>query len=249
MAKNFQGDSALEALYNIVKRLGQVVRYAHDTYVVDGDNRYGSRQWETHYTPEHETGSIYYSSLEHKVDTVDWDCMLIPQYMSFGDYSNTNTAERSNKECFYKQFGETAGVYEFTGDYGHEGVAIKLSAITDEMVEVFKALADYPIMDDEHHSFLEMEVEMEDFDDWIWGDLKRGLIRKFTADPTLSDEVRDIITDVIDEMGGDDRGKTLYLKLKERTNTEWHSESPTSGHVDIDRLVKGAVKGDFDVQA
>ncbi len=248
MAKNFQGDSALEALYNIVKRLGQVVRYAHSEYVVDGDNRYGSRQWVTVYKPESETGSVYYSAFEHKVDTVDWDCMLIPEHLSFGDYNSTNTVERSNKECFYKQFGETAGVYEFTGDYGHEGIAIKLSAITDEMVECFNALADYPVMDDEAHSALEMEVEMEDFDSWISHDLTKALVKKFTADPSLSDEVKEIIESVIEGMD-DSAFKTLYLALKERTNTEWHSESPTSGHVDIERLVKGAVKGDFDVQA
>jgi hypothetical protein len=116
------------------------------------------------------------------------------------------------------------------------------------MIECFNALADYPLMDEEHHSNLEMEVEMEDFDSWISHDLAKALVKKFTADPSLSDEVKEIIESVIEDME-DSAFKTLYFTLKERTNTEWYSESPTSGYVDIDRLVKGAVKGDFDVQA
>jgi hypothetical protein len=92
-------------------------------------------------------------------------------------------------------------------------------------------------MDDDALSTLEMEMEDEDWDSWIRGDLLRGLRKKF---PHLEDEI-----ERLDSTDGSDGLWSLYRELCERTNTNWYAESAVSGYVDIDQLVAGALESDI----
>ena len=201
-------DSALEALCESLKGCGEIVRYSH--YRVEGD------------TPEKDICSIGYDDWSKLVGTVKWTDLFIPHYMCFSDYSGS-TVERSNCESFLEDHKGEDGVYETYGGYGTKGVTVRLDAITEEMVDDFQSLQDYPSRSDDNLSELEMELEQEDWDLWIAYGLRLAIEGKFELEELEMD---------------DEKLFSLYLSLKDSTNTYWEAESAVGGHVDIARLLE-----------
>ncbi len=209
-------DSAVKSLCEAIRSMGEFSRY--DDYMQRG-------------LPEN--GSISYGSHNSgRLGDIDWDCLFTPSYFTYSDYSGS-TVERSNCDVFIEKYGENPGVYELYGDYGTRGVAVKLSAITPEMIEEFQALSDYPLMDEEHHSNLEFEMEQEAWGDWISGDFRRDLAKMF---PDHEEE--------IDEM---DEAKLfdLFRERMEKTNTYYVHEDAVSVWVNIDDLLEGMTAKDL----
>lgn len=219
-------DSAVKALYEALRGDGEFFTYEHMLY-------HGGSQWETLTKPDMENGSFAHSHLK-PTNSITWDCFFVPNHFGSGDYSGS-AVDRANRASFFEEYGEDVeGVYTVYSGYGYETIAIALRHITPEMIATFDALTDYPLMDDETHSRIEMEMEDEDWDSWIASDFQRAV------EKALPDE-----TD--DDMGYDESAvdwKALYFVRKEKTNTYWHAESGTGGHVDIDRLVAGITWAD-----
>ena len=156
--------------------------------------------------------------------------------MTYSDYSGY-PLDRANCDVFLEKHEETEGVYETCGGYGTRGVAVSLSAITDEMIEDFASLDDYPVLDDDALSNLEMEMETEDWESWIAHDFRRELKKKFGEECTQDE--------LLDEMS-DEELFALYRALCERTSTYWCPESAVGGHIDLERLVKSATVEDIE---
>jgi hypothetical protein len=230
-------DSALEALCEKLKGTGEIHKY-HDMIYHSGVN--DCQRWETITTPKEKTGTIGYCDLERggHDNHVTWEWMFEPDTMTFSDYSGSSV-ERANCQTFLEQHEETEGVYETTGGYGTMGVAITLSAITEEMIEILDALQDYPVIDDEALSALEMKLEDEDWDSWIKDDFRRALKKTLQLpddDPEADEDpsVEEMIDAITDE-----KLYEFYRERCEKTNTNWYAESAVGGYVDIDALVKG----------
>lgn len=233
MEKTYQ-DSALKTLCEKLRHEGEILRYQDMVYHsgVDADHR-----WETITKPKTDCGTISYGDLDRHRESseVTWDWMFCPSYMTYSDYSGS-TCERSNCAEFLHQFGETPGVYEMTGGYGTTGVAILLSAITDEMMEIFDALQNYPVVDEDALSKLEMEIEEEDWASWISSDFKRAM--KKVLLPQADADKEEALEDHIDALP-DVQLYTLYLARCEETNIYWEIQDAISGYVNVDTLVKG----------
>lgn len=226
-------DANLKELCDKLKGLGRVHSYYRMKYL-------GNSKWEDQHAPEQGTKSVPLGDLREatKDSNIEWEDFFVPFHVSYGDYAGS-AVDRANHDAFTEKYGEQDGVLELYGDFYYHSVAVRLDSITDEMVEDFTSLIDYPVMDDEKLSNLEMQLEEEDWKSWIAGDLRRALVKKF---PDREDDL-----DALHEKADESNSKfyDLYRALCERTNTNWNSESAVGGHVDIDRLVAGATDSDI----
>lgn len=158
---------------------------------------------------------------------------LTPELLSGSDYCSSGSVEVSNHRVFLEQFKDSPNVYDVYGGYGTFAVAIRLDSITDEMVEVLNALEDYPVLDDDDHSKVEMESENDSWESCYRSDFTRELSKRF---PTLEETIDNLSTEQVD---------TLFYALCDRTNTYWEHESGNNAYIDLDRVVAGATEQDI----
>jgi hypothetical protein len=231
-------DSALKSLCEALAHCGEVTQYR-------GSHYFGAtNSWIEYETPQEDWGFVGYGDAMNVCTDVKWNCLFIPAIMTFSDYSGS-TVERSNCEWFLEEYKETVGVYEMTGGYGTTGVAIKLSAITEEMIELFQGMQNYCAIDEDHMSNLEMEIENEDWDNWIRGDFKRELEKKFQ--PEEADEDTGPVAE-IDAMSDEALHEALHELLRtlmERANEYPIFEDAVSCFIHLDRCVAVCTRQDI----
>jgi hypothetical protein len=163
----------------------------------------------------------------------------VPRLLSGGDYSNSCAVEASNCRLFLEENEEKYGVHRMYGDYGSYAVAIRLECITYQMLDTFRALEDYPCIDDEDSSMLEMEWQDSNWESWVFSDYKRELVKAFNAAhgfDKLSDEA-DTFDNGLDDVSSEDL-RQLFEETMERINVYWECEAHESMHVDYERIAE-----------
>ena len=170
--------------------------------------------------------------LDKHQEPTDTD-FVTPELLSGSDYCSSGSVEVSNHRVWLERYGKLPNVYDVYGGYGTFAVAIRLDSLTPEMIEDLNALEDYPVLDEEDHSEVEMEAEQESWENCYRSDFTKALAQKF---PDLEDVIEDLSTEQVD---------TLFYALMERTNTYWEHESGNNAYVDLDRVIKGATEQDI----
>ena len=136
---------------------------------------------------------------------------------TYSGYSG-GTVERANCDKFLEMFGDLPGVYEVTGGYGTRGVFIRRACLRcDEIREVIEGLDDYPLIDDESLSDLEMQLEDEAWDVWIKYDLERELDKHELPTEGMEDRFWEIV-----------RNHEIYFS----------HEDAISPYIDLDEVLK-----------
>jgi hypothetical protein len=158
---------------------------------------------------------------------------LMPEYLSGSDYCSSGAVEVSNHRVFLERYSKLPNVYDVYGGYGTFAVAIRLDSVTPEMVEDFEALDNYPVLDEDDHSEVEMDSENEAWDSFVRHDFEQALTKQF---PALEDTIEELSTDQV---------WSLFLMLMDRTNTYWEHESGNNAFVRVERLVEGATEQDL----
>jgi len=94
---------------------------------------------------------------------------LIPDELAGGDYDSSGICNRSNYRTFLKDFSSVPGVYALYGGYGTYAIAIRLDVAEEHEAirDTLKGLANYPVIDDEDLSNLEVEWQDEAMPDII----------------------------------------------------------------------------------
>jgi hypothetical protein len=168
-----------------------------------------------------------------KYQTPEASDFLMPNFLSGSDYCSSGSVEVSNHRVFLERYKDSPNTYDVYGDYGTFAVAIRLDSVTDDMMEDLKALEDYPILDEDDHSKVEMDAENEAWASWGRHDFTRELEKIF---PASEDTIDAMAEEKIDE---------LFYSLMERTNTYWQHESGNSAYVDLDRVIAGCTLADL----
>ena len=129
----------------------------------------------------------------------------MPQSCYFGAYVGSGTVGKSNVRVILQwaeeEEHETLTVYHsrwaapwFPDDdsfdeppmvvnvVGHHGFSAIYLLVCDETKDMFQALEDYPILDEDDHSIIELEEEQESWDSWIRADLERLVEEEYTED-------------------------------------------------------------------
>jgi hypothetical protein len=170
--------------------------------------------------------SINEDGIQDDAKSNDAENYYFSPLLSFGDYDNSCAVERSNVRTFEQQFSSSKGIdwVKITGAYGWECIAIKLLSTNEEIIECLADLSDYPAMDDEDVSSMEMEIENEAWDNWIERDFKDKVVKHYDAWDSDADS---------------NTLRELFSQLKEKTNTYGQVESGGNYYIDLDRLIAG----------
>jgi hypothetical protein len=145
-------------------------------------------------------------------------------FLSYGDYDHSSAVERSNVRMFLKEFKDHPDVRVKQGGYGWEAIFIDVLCTDTEIIEMLQSLENYPCINDEDVSNLEMEMEQESWENWIKSDFLQAIVKHYKADWEDADT---------------DKLYTLYNELKESTNTYFEVEAGGNGYIDIKRLISG----------
>lgn len=163
--------------------------------------------------------------------------ILVIPYTWSGDYVG-GSVERANREYFSENYDVIGiGNGSYSSDYAHVN-AYELFR-NRQLMEEIESLADYPCISDDKHSYVEMEMESDDWKNWIEHDLRSELVKLAVPDSDENDqeeiEAIEKIADIYDNMSSE-KLQELYHRAKEKTNTYWHSESGNGGYVDVEKI-------------
>ena len=163
-------------------------------------------------------------------DTSYSELLITPDYMTGSDYSGT-TVELSNYQVFKEKHGSLNGVYDVYGGYSTFAIAISVKWLLDpvneekanEIIETLKALDDCPLLDDEHLSNLESDLELDYITkDWSKYELPKMIRDKLNVDPHINP----------------DNAWSLYRELSELSDTYPNFETNGWPYIDDDELKK-----------
>ena len=143
-------------------------------------------------------------------------------FLSFGDYDNSCQVERSNVRIFKEMFPNHKDVKYFRGAYGYEAICIDVLCEDQQIIETLNSLLNYPAINNEDCSLMEMEMEESDFNSWIEMDLRSAIIKKYN------------LCDIWIES---DELFQYYNELKEQTNLYYEVQPGGAGWIDIERLI------------
>ena len=179
--------------------------------------------------------SFYYGDIS---DNNQGELIELP-YISHSDYSGT-TVERSNYEYLIKEYSDLLGIilWESYGGYSTRAIFCLYSIWEIEfqddeylgdrierLKEDIKSIDDYPLLDEELMSEIEMNIEIESWDDWVCSDLKHTLLENEIYDEEDNPLPEDSI---LQDM--------LHFHL-ESLNEYYEFESPYTAYLDIKKIV------------
>ncbi len=208
-----------------------------ETYQRDEDEGWG-------YVPIEPGESASYGDFRAD-ESGDW---LLPPHCSYGDYGGS-LVEKSNVDYLLETYPEE--IAELYGGYGSRGVAVYLPVATKELRETLCALTEYPLIDEERHSALEMEAQDDAWNDWGRDDFRRALERRVASileeDETETEDDRfpcaaDLAETLIGAIGNDALD-TLFHTAQGFANEYWVNESGEACYIDVAAVVaKGGSK-------
>jgi len=159
---------------------------------------------------------------------------LLPSLMMGSDYSGC-AVEKSNQRVFLEEFkkedaegSDANGVLSLYGGHNTYGVAIRLDVLkeNEEMQECLNALGDYPVIDDEDLSNLEMELQDESWEGYVKSDFEN--------------EIEDGLgIDDVEEIGlNDEKIYNLFNYLCEAANEYWIIEEGCNAYIDLKSIME-----------
>lgn len=148
-----------------------------------------------------------------------------------GGYS-PSAVYRSNARVFRDEFRREL---ENGADGDGPDIALDVRFVTDDMLETLEALEDYPLISEDDHSELELELQEEAWEQWAESDWRR-LVCKALDDALPEDASRDA-DEILDSLpDADDKLRELFHACAESSNTYWQEESDGEQWIDLERV-------------
>lgn len=177
--------------------------------------------------------------MEDKKTFDNGNTYLTHNLLSFGDYDNSCAVERANVKCLKKIYPEyekfwieiwdnketwrgipinpESEIIEVYGAYGSMQIWIRQDI--EEKEEYIRCLEDYPALDDEIVTEIEVEIEEECWNNWIREELIETLPEKMQKKEWEEEELYN-----------------TYLEVKEKTGEYFIVESGGDGYINIDKI-------------
>jgi hypothetical protein len=119
--------------------------------------------------------------------------LFTPNYTYYGDYADTGLVGKSNYETFLEMFGKFPFVRTEFGYFGYNSIVLEPLALRHpEIIQTLKNLSDYPLLDEEHNSSLELDEFHESWESWASSDFKRGIVAAFELSEVTESFVEDL---------------------------------------------------------
>ncbi len=179
-----------------------------------------------HYTDEtpEDLAELYYGSLRrlYAHETPEPTDFVLPELMSGSDYAGESVTV-SNHRVFLDMFKAVPGVFDVYGGAGTYAIAIRRDALdNEEIADVLRRLEDYPVLDEDDHSYVESEAESEAWDSWACSDFRRMLADKY------GDWIHDLTDDFL---------FCVFHAMAETANVYWENEQGNGAWIDLDRIM------------
>jgi hypothetical protein len=149
--------------------------------------------------------------------------VVVPRYLSGSDYSGS-TVERSNKRVFMEEFGDDPHVFETYGGYGTFGVLILATCDNEEIAECLNGLHNYPLINEDDLSELEMEASNEAWENWARSDFTRALESQFGIDDIDPNNDIDL--------------SELFYHAAEKAGEYWEAETGGDMWIRVERVAE-----------
>lgn len=123
------------------------------------------------------------------------------------------------------------GIWEYYGGYGTYGLVYNPSMLPPEVLErleeIIKKLDDYPVLDEDEWSQVEIEAQDEAWDNWVEWEFRRRIAQLFRDNNLYFD------------YDGDDGGALydFFRYMTEKFNCEWINETGNSMYIDVERAL------------
>ena len=176
---------------------------------------------------------------------------IIPKLLFGSDYSGT-LVEKSNAQAFAEQFKDGQGIWWqwVYGGHGTYGIVIDRQAIPEEedpeepdtldaVLECLESLTDYPLLDDDLHTNMEIEAQDEAWNDWARGDFQKVIkqrIRREEEARKLDEEGESVD---VDEIEGDFDAALLFevfCAVSDRIGEYWTNEQGDQMYIRVEKL-------------
>lgn len=179
-----------------------------------------------------ECGSFSYGDLHELRDRDQFDEdmvheVVVPKYLVGSDYSGS-TVEMSNHRSFLKSFKDVDGVYNCYGGYGTFAVIILASVDNDEIASAVRALHEYPLLNEEDHSELEIDLQNEQ-----WGEAY-GTRHEFIEALEKRFNLEELELEVPE--GQTDNMYELFENARERANEYWEAETGGTMYIRVEKV-------------
>lgn len=164
---------------------------------------------------------------------------FLPEHLSGSDYSGGLVA-RANFNAWSELYGEGEDKWWTNAAGGHGTFAVVIDVdkvpedISEDVAETLGSLYDYPLLDEDEHSRLEMEGAYEAWKDWAEGDFKKKLEKALSSQVDKNGDKREVDLDYI----SDGRLYEIFQKASEKANEYW-AEDGDGGkmYINLDRII------------
>jgi hypothetical protein len=216
------------------KKIQNLDFWTYEEYISQFDRK---NENDSHYIYFPEKSRFSFGCLQHsKKDTT---ILITSKYWTGSDYSGT-TIELSNYQVFIEKFQDLLGnaIFDIWGGYSTFSVAISVQWLTDskneekaqEIVDVLQELDQYPVIDEDHLSNLESNLEYNwIIEDWHY-DLNTEMKKQY--DIEITNWTKDQIWN-------------LYRELSERSNSYPVYEDNGAPYIDTKKLAESYKVGDL----
>lgn len=171
-------------------------------------------------TPDPRETITYRSWYEGVGPDYEW---FVPDYLTGSQYSG-GYVTRSNYESFRDAFEthDPPFYVETSGGHGTYGIVLHIPSTPEEAWEMLCALDNYPLLDEEHHTELEMQGANEAWESWGARQWKRTIENACgcSCDAVTDSDLRE-----------------HFEEARERANLYWQAQGETPEmYVDMDKV-------------
>jgi hypothetical protein len=184
----------------------------------------------------HEMTLITHNFWEFTKDMIE-SLYVSHDFSSSGDYGGS-LVELSNCSILTENYHHLLVIGGYSSSYATVSLSYLIenldTGITEEIIDIYDSLNDYPVIDDEIWSQLEDKYASETWEACYKDEFIDLINKKFTT----STEPELTLT-----LGKD--LESLRNMLMERSNTNWCNEEGYTMYLDIDRIINSMTKADF----
>lgn len=161
-------------------------------------------------------GAIYYGDMN---PNKDGKYVEMP-HCTFSDYSGC-LVQRSNYEWMLENYKDNENIHRIYGGYGTAGILFSIEYLEsdNELQDIVNMLFDYPVIDDEKLSELELQIDEESWNDYI----KSYIVRQL---------------DNVNYNYNEDNLQGVVYNIMDKINEYFIHEDSNSSYLDIDKIIK-----------
>jgi hypothetical protein len=159
--------------------------------------------------------------------------LWLSNHCTSGDYIGAPYT-LSNCRVLLEEFGGSPQCREAYGSYDSSSVVIDPRYLSEELLESLQSLESYPVLDEDHCSALELELQNQAWESWAERDFQRALESRLSS--LCGDETAAEIAESLDS----DQLFSLFESLREEANQYWESQSSPDQWIHVERILERA---------